>query len=96
MINYKSINHDNNTNINDINEKTNKQHFNDFQQWFNHEHQRLEQERIFQQECKYQNSIIRPQLKKLLKEGAPFAGDLQDVFPMHYKKTFGSSIENKR
>jgi hypothetical protein len=40
---------------------TNEQLFNDFQEWFDYEHQRIEQERLLQREQKEQQSLNKPQ-----------------------------------
>jgi hypothetical protein len=50
------------------NSRSNEQLFNDFQEWFDCDHQRNEQERLLQQELNYQHLIIRQQLKRILDE----------------------------
>jgi hypothetical protein len=43
---------------------------------------------LFQHEIKYQQLLIKSKLKKVLKDGAPFAGDLREAFPEYYNKCF--------
>jgi hypothetical protein len=52
--------------------------FRDFEEWFDYEHQRIEQKRLLQQE------IIKSKLKKVLKEGVPFTSDIREIFPEYY------------
>jgi hypothetical protein len=47
------------------NSTSNEQQFNDFQEWFDYEHQRIEQERLLQQEQKEQQSLNKPHVKKI-------------------------------
>jgi hypothetical protein len=56
---------------------TNNKQFRNFEELFDYEHQRIEQERLLQQENKYQQSIIKSKLKNVLKKDALFTGELQ-------------------
>jgi hypothetical protein len=47
-----------------------------------------EQKRLLQQEIKYQQLLIISKLKKFLKDGTPFTGDLRKTFPEYYNKCF--------
>jgi hypothetical protein len=49
---------------------TNNEQFREFEEWIDYEQQRIEQERLLQQEIKYQQLIIKSKLKKVLKEGS--------------------------
>jgi hypothetical protein len=60
--------------------------FNDFEEWFDCEHQRIEQERFLQQQLNHQRSIIN--LKKIRDEDVSCTDDLRDVFPNYYDKPF--------
>jgi hypothetical protein len=70
------------------NNNTKMEQFGDFEELFVYEQQRIEQECLLQQEIKYQQSIIKSKLKKVLKDGAPFTGDLRKTFPEYYNKCF--------
>jgi hypothetical protein len=67
---------------------TNLEQYRDFDEWYDCESQKLEQERLLQRDIDYQRSIINSNFKKVLKEGAPFTGDLRETFPEHYTKCF--------
>jgi hypothetical protein len=67
---------------------TNDKQYRDFEEWFDYEHQRVEQERLLQCYIDYQRSIINSNFKKVLKEGAPFTSDLREMFPKYYSKCF--------
>jgi hypothetical protein len=62
--------------------------FNDFQEWYDTEHERIEQERLLQREQKEQGSLNKPHVKKIIDEDASYTDDLRDVFPNHYDKSF--------
>jgi hypothetical protein len=71
-----------------IKSNINNEQFRDFEEWFDYEQQRIEQERLLQQEIKCQELLIKSKLKKVLKDGAPFTGDLRQTFPEYYNKCF--------
>jgi hypothetical protein len=70
------------------NSTTNEQLFSDFEEWFDYEHQRIEEECLLQQEQKEQRLLIKPQLKKIIDEDVSCTDDLRDVFPKYYDKSF--------
>jgi hypothetical protein len=70
------------------NSTSNEQQFNDFQEWFDYEHQRIEQECLIQQEQKEQQSFNKPLVKKIKDEDVSYTDDLRHVFPKHYNKSF--------
>jgi hypothetical protein len=70
------------------NSTTNEQLFNDFEECFDYEHQRIEQERLLQQELNHQRSIVKPQLKKIIDEDVSYTNDIRDVLPNYYDKSF--------
>jgi hypothetical protein len=70
------------------NSSTNEQQFNDFQEWFDYEHQRIEQKRFLQKQLNHKKSFIKPQLKKIIDEDVSYTDDLRDVFPKYYDKPF--------
>jgi hypothetical protein len=70
------------------NSSTNEQQLNDFQELFDHEHQRIEQERLLQQEQKEQQSLNKLHVKKIKDEDVSYTDNLRDVFPKYYNKSF--------
>jgi hypothetical protein len=60
---------------------TNDEQFRDFEEWYDYNHQKKEQQRLLLQEIKYNQLLIKSKMKKLLKDGAPFTGDLSETFP---------------
>jgi hypothetical protein len=62
--------------------------FNDFQKWFDYEHQRIEQEHLLRQEQKEQQSLNKSRDKKIKDEDVSYTDDLRDVFPKYYNKSF--------
>jgi hypothetical protein len=71
------------TNIN-----TKDKQYRDFEDCFDYEYQKIEQERLLQRDIDYQRSIINSKFKNVLKEGATFTGDLLETFPEYYNKCF--------
>jgi hypothetical protein len=67
---------------------TNGQQYRDFDEWFNYESQRVEQERLLLEQLRQQHSNIKSKLKKINKEGVPFTGDFRETFPEYYNKCF--------
>jgi hypothetical protein len=67
---------------------TNEQQFNDFEEWFDYQHQLLEQERLLQCEEKEQQSLNKSQIKKIENENHSYTDDLQEVFPKYYNNSF--------
>jgi hypothetical protein len=49
------------------NSNTKEKQYSDFDEWFDYESQRVEQERLLLKEIKYQESIIKSKLKKITK-----------------------------
>jgi hypothetical protein len=62
--------------------------FNDFQEWYDSEHERIEQERLLQQEQKEQQSLNKSRFKKIKDEDVSYTDDLRDVFLKYYDKSF--------
>jgi hypothetical protein len=60
---------------------TNKEQFRDFEEWYDYNQQKKEQQHLLQQEIKYQQLLIKSKMKKLLKDGTPFTEDLRETFP---------------
>jgi hypothetical protein len=67
---------------------TNEQQFNKFEEWFDYQHQLLEQERLLQREEKEQESLNKSQIKKIENENDSYTDELRDVFPKYYNKSF--------
>jgi hypothetical protein len=67
---------------------TNEQQFNDFEEWYDFEHQRIEQERLLQREQKEQELLNKSRIKKIEDENVSYTDDLHDVFPKYYDKSF--------
>jgi hypothetical protein len=67
---------------------TNNEQFRDFEEWYDYEQQKIQQERLLQHEIKYQELLIKLKLKKVLKDGAPFTGNLRETFFEYYNKCF--------
>jgi hypothetical protein len=70
------------------NSTTNEQLFNDFQEWYDSEHERIEQERLLQREQKEQEILNKSNSKKIADENASYTDDIRDVFPKYYDKSF--------
>jgi hypothetical protein len=70
------------------NSTTNEQLFNDFQELFGYDNQRIEQERLLQREQKEQQSLNKHYVKKIIDEDVSYTNDLRDVFPKYYDKSF--------
>jgi hypothetical protein len=73
---------------------TNTEQFPNFEECFDCEHQQIKQKQLLQKEINYQQSIIKPRLKKILKECSPFTLDLCETFPEYHNKYF-IPIRNK-
>jgi hypothetical protein len=69
------------------NSTTNEQLFNDFQEWYDTEHECIEQERLLQREQKEQEILNKSKIKKI-DENASYTDDIRDVFPKYYNKSF--------
>jgi hypothetical protein len=67
---------------------TNDQQYQEFDDWFSNETERVEQERLLLEQLRYQHSIIKSKLKKINKEGVPFTGDFRETFPEYYDRCF--------
>jgi hypothetical protein len=67
---------------------TNEQQYQEFDDWFSNETQRVEQERLLLEELRNQHSIIQSKFKKITKEGVPFTGDFRETFPEYYDRCF--------
>jgi hypothetical protein len=67
---------------------TNDEQFREFEEWYDYYQQKKEQDRLLEHEIKYQQLLIKSKMKKLLKDGAPFTGDLRETFPEYYNKCF--------
>jgi hypothetical protein len=67
---------------------TKEQQYQEFDDWFSNETERLEQERLLLEELRQQHSIIKSKLKKITKEEVPFTGDFRETFPEYYNKCF--------
>jgi hypothetical protein len=70
------------------NSTTNEQLFNYFEEWFDFEHQRIEQERLLELEQKEQQFLNKPHVKKVIDEDVSYSDDLRDGFPKYYDKSF--------
>jgi hypothetical protein len=69
-----------NIKINNNNSTSNEQQFNDFQEWFHYEYQRIEQERLLEREQKEQQSLNKSCVKKIEDENVSYTDDLR-IFP---------------
>jgi hypothetical protein len=67
---------------------TNDEQFRDFEEWYDYNQQKKEQQRLLQMEIKYNQLLIKSKMKKFLKDGASFTGDLRETFPEYYNKCF--------
>jgi hypothetical protein len=61
---------------------TNEQQFNEFEEWFDYQHQ-LNQDGLLQCEEKEQESLHKSQIKKIEDENVSYTDDLRDVFPKY-------------
>jgi hypothetical protein len=67
---------------------TNEQQLKDFEEWYDFEHQCIEQERLLQREQKEQQLLNKSRIKKIEDEDVSYTDDLRDVFPKYYDKYF--------
>jgi hypothetical protein len=67
---------------------TNDEQFRDFEEWYDYNQQKKEQQHLLEHEIKYQQLLIKSKMKKFLKNGVPFTGDLRETFPEYYNKCF--------
>jgi hypothetical protein len=61
---------------------------NNFEEWFDFKHQRIEEKRLLQQEQKEQRSLNKHKVKKIIDEDISYTDDLHDEFPKYYDKSF--------
>jgi hypothetical protein len=67
---------------------TNEQQYQEFDDWYSNETQRIKQERLLLEEIRNQHSIIKSKFKKITKEGVLLTGDFRKTFPEYYNKYF--------
>jgi hypothetical protein len=67
---------------------TNEQLFNDFQEWYDFEHQRIKQKHLLQQKQKKQELLNKSRSKKIENENVSYTDNLRDVFLKYYSKSF--------